>query len=1049
MKYSHLSCHAFKLVALLVLGAALPVSAQVITLTFEGLGDQQTVGNYYDGGAGGNYGITFSSNSLSIVSYTYGGTGNFLDAPSMPTILFFLQGGAATMDIANGFDTGFSFYYASSSGNAFFEVYDGFGGTGTLLATGQLSDTFWSQGGFNLALNQVGVSFSGVAHSVLFGGAANYVGFDNITFGSAVATPGGGVPTSSDIDTAQASYLASNVGATVNPAFVGGTLLVDQAGTYTQDFTVDASGTNNLDQGGLTATFSGAFSDANGVAGNLIIANSGSGGAIIFTGLNTYTGGTTINAGATLQVGDGGTAGSIAGNVTDNGSFILNRSDNITFAGAVSGTGSFTQAGAGTLIVTGTNTYTGGTTINAGATLQLGAGSTTGSIAGNVTDNGSLIFNRSNAVTFAGVVSGTGSLGQTGANTVTLTGTNTYTGGTTITQGTVSIGTDANLGAATGALTLNGGTLALSNSVTTTRPIVVGSSSGTLDTGASQLATGGALSGTGSLLKAGAGSWNLTGTGTGYTGALQVAQGTLFANTTLGAATVTVAAPAVLRGTGTLLGSLSVLGRLSPGNSPGTLSVTGPVSFGAGSTAAFEIDGPGTGSGAGNYSRLVSGSTVSLNGAVLAPVLRGLSGSASNTFTPSMGQLFHLINAAGGLGGSFSSLTQADGLPSGLIFDTVYGANTVDLVVTPADYGQLGPLGVTATLNRTRTGAALQALRPAPGTRGANSAFLNVLYPLGAADLTSALDQIGTALYGQILEGSLQALRRAELASRQARHDAEPVWLDVSALEVRAPGDGLVRGFDLRGGGGMVGFDLWRRPTGLAGVALGHEQSQLVSAGPDHGRADTTTEQLVGYGRLDRGPWRLDLNASLGFARSTVKRTVAFGTFATDLQSEPKFELADSSLNLSREVHLGALPLRPGLLVQSGTAWMSGFTEQGAAPVALRHHTGTVSRLEGGATLETDQSFHLGGHALELGLRLAYLGEAYTSGAGNTVSLSADPATPFTLRAQRPSADFLQARALAALQLHGNSEAYLSLENSALSRRHEGYNLNTGVRLHW
>jgi len=667
-----------------------------------------------------------------------------------------------------------------------------------------------------------------------------------------------------------------------------------------------------------------------------------------------------------------------------------------------------------------------------------------------VTDNGSLIFNRSNAVTFAGVVSGTGSLVQAGANTVTLTGTNTYTGGTTITQGTVSIGTDANLGAATGALTLNGGTLALSNSVTTTRPIVVGSSSGTLDTGASQLATGGALSGTGSLLKAGAGSWNLTGTGTGYTGALQVAQGTLFVNTTLGAATVTVAAPAVLRGTGTLLGSLSVLGRLSPGNnSPGTLSVTGPVSFGAGSTAAFEIDGPGTGSGAGNYSRLVSGSTVSLNGAVLAPVLRGISGSASNTFTPSMGQLFHLINAAGGLSGSFSSLTQPDGLPSGLIFDTVYGANTVDLVVTPADYGQLGPLGVTATLNRTRTGAALQALRPAPGTRGANSAFLNVLYPLGAADLTSALDQIGTALYGQILEGSLQALRRAELASRQARDDAEPVWLDVSALEVRAPGDGLVRGFDLRGGGGMVGFDLWRRPTGLAGVALGHEQSQLVSAGPDHGRADTTTEQLVGYGRLDRGPWRLDLNASLGFARSTVKRTVAFGTFATDLQSEPKFELADSSLNLSREVHLGALSLRPGLLVQSGTAWMSGFTEQGAAPVALRNHTGTVSRLEGGATLETDQSFHLGGHALELGLRLAYLGEAYTSGAGNTVSLSADPATPFTLRAQRPSADFLQARALAALQLYGNSEAYLSLENSALSRRHEGYNLNTGVRLHW
>ncbi len=31
------------------------------------------------------------------------------------------------------------------------------------------------------------------------------------------------------------------------------------------------------------------------------------------------------------------------------------------------------------------------------------------------------------------------------------------------------------------------------------------------------------------------------------------------------------------------------------------------------------------------------------------------------------------------------SLTQADGLPSGLIFDTLYGATTLDLVATPAD----------------------------------------------------------------------------------------------------------------------------------------------------------------------------------------------------------------------------------------------------------------------------------------------------------------------------------------------------------------------------
>src|SRR5207237_668291 len=149
-------------------------------------------------------------------------------------------------------------------------------------------------------------------------------------------------------------------------------------------------------------------------------------GTTILTGNSTYTGGTTISAG-TLQLGNGGTTGSIVGDVIDNGVLSFNRSDSVTFDGTISGSGSVNQIGTGTTILTGNSTYTGGTTISAG-TLQLGNGGTTGSIVGDVIDNGVLSFNRSDSVTFDGTISGSGSVNQIGTGTTIFTANNIYTG---------------------------------------------------------------------------------------------------------------------------------------------------------------------------------------------------------------------------------------------------------------------------------------------------------------------------------------------------------------------------------------------------------------------------------------------------------------------------------------------------------------------------------------------------------------------------------------------------------------------------------------------
>ncbi len=97
-------------------------------------------------------------------------------------------------------------------------------------------------------------------------------------------------------------------------------------------------------------------------------------GSTIFTADNSYTGGTLINAG-TLQLGNGGTSGGMVGNVVNNGTLAFNRSNALTFAGAISGSGNVTQIGSGSTTLLAANSYTGSTTV-AGGILKAGAPST-------------------------------------------------------------------------------------------------------------------------------------------------------------------------------------------------------------------------------------------------------------------------------------------------------------------------------------------------------------------------------------------------------------------------------------------------------------------------------------------------------------------------------------------------------------------------------------------------------------------------------------------------------------------------------------------------
>ncbi|WP_080418460.1 autotransporter outer membrane beta-barrel domain-containing protein [Burkholderia ubonensis] len=316
---------------------------------------------------------------------------------------------------------------------------------GAVVATGDIN-----LGGTTLSTGGVGiVTVTGAGSQLSTSGALN-IGFWGK--GSTLTVSDGAVATASTVamtagatstamlDLSSGGTLATQSltagGGAAQANFDGGTLRATASNTaFISGFTGTAL---NIATGGLTLD-TGAFNvtAASPFSGTGALTKIGTGTAV-FSGNSTYTGGTTISAGA-LQLGNGGTSGSIVGNVTNNGTLAFDRSDSVTYGGTISGSGSVGQIGAGTTVLTGNSTYTGGTTISAGA-LQLGNGGTSGSIVGNVTNNGTLAFDRSDTVSYGGTISGSGSVGQIGAGTTVLTGNSTYTGTTTIAAGALAVG---------------------------------------------------------------------------------------------------------------------------------------------------------------------------------------------------------------------------------------------------------------------------------------------------------------------------------------------------------------------------------------------------------------------------------------------------------------------------------------------------------------------------------------------------------------------------------------------------------------------------------
>ena len=585
-----------------------------------------------------------------------------------------------------------------------------------------------------------------------------------------------------------------------------------------------------------------------------------------------------------------------------------------------------------------------------GGTLKVNQA---GSYAGNftITANNGSIDSSGNTSTFPGVFSNDGGASgrlvilNTGANNgrVILSGINTYSGGTEVQAGaTLQVAADNNLG--TGALTLDGGTLATTGTFATNRAVAVGANNGTVSVASgTDLTISGVVSGTGTLNKTPAGSLILSGANT-HTGTLGVNQGTLVLNGSTASSVMNVSAGAVLTGSGATAGRVVLSGSVRPGNSPGTLSVAGDFTMNAGSRFDAELDGRtySTAGGAGSHDRiaLTGVTSVFTAGGQIAPVLRGISAPANNTFSPVVGDAFRVVTTANANGvdgtGFFSVTDPTAGMPTNTRFDVIYGANHIDLVLTPKNLEVFAqPYGIRNMVNAAR---AFDGIRPEQGTRSTSDKhkLFNGLYGLGAEPLAKTLLQASGEIHAFALSETRQGWQTAtkSVGTAAALKTERNLWVDASGQNTDYKQDSRASAYETDNTQLWLGTHVLAFKGAQLGVAAGLSKRMVHTMNASSASVDT--ESLAIYAVGNKEPF--DYAAVYSFNQSNIKASRQIGLSTGSVSNSSDSNVNGSVLSLSAGMTY-ALNAQV-----NGRVWVNGildqtqakaFTEQGSSVTAL------------------------------------------------------------------------------------------------------------------
>jgi autotransporter-associated beta strand protein len=666
------------------------------------------------------------------------------------------------------------------------------------------------------------------------------------------------------------------------------------------------------------------------------------GGTVLLTQANSYSGGTTVGAG-TLQLQLSGALGNGNALRVEGGSLLLGGVEQVagvvTLAGGVlaegtlsgtafnlsagtvaaflSGTGTLVKENAGTVLVNTVNSYTGGTRVDAG-TLVLGVdgaltlngaltvnggllalGATTQTL-GAVTLNGGELAGGTlvasayavRSGTVSSVLAGLASLVKTTDGLVTLSGLNRYEGNTTVDAGTLVLG-GSNVLFAAGALTVNGGTLDLGGAYQNTvgllqlngGQIVGGNGAGATITAGSFLVAGGTISavlaGAGALTKNTEGTVFLNGQNT-YTGLTTVNAGRL-----------------VLGGNQVLSG-----------------------------TAALQVNG-GTLDLGGQYTNNVQ-TVILMDGAIE----RGTIGAAA--FNVSNGLISANLTGAGAL--------------------TKSGTGTVTLSGQNAYTGETQVLGGRLVLGGNQVLSSTAAVTVRGGVLDLGGDFVNQIGLLtldGGALARGSLNAVSTlALSGTVAvvvagEGSLTKEGAGEVLLQSASTYTGGTFLNAGTLRLAA-GERLADSGTLTISGGAFELGGFRETLAQVSLLGGAISNGTLAASAFTLVAGTVTAELAGAGTalVKTGTGTAVLNAAASYTGGTlVENGVLVLGISQALAAAGSLSVTGGELALGTTAQtIGAFSLTGGL-VTGGTLTGSGYAVE----------SGTVSSVFAGAALLTKQ----------------------------------------------------------------------------------------------